>query len=70
MQRVNAGQKLERAVIDIMNGLEAGEDPRAAIAQLNKRIVDCQSAGADVPARLLRLSQMLSVECMAQSQGR
>ena len=70
MQRVNPGRKLEAAVVEIMEGFEQGEDPRAAIARLNKRIVAYQSAGENVPARLLRLSQVLANECVAQSQGR
>lgn len=70
MQRAVAGKNLEKTIGDIVSGLEAGDDPRKAIAQLNKRIVDYQRAGEDVPPQLLRLSQMLSHECIAQSQGR
>ena len=69
-QRVNPGRKLEAAIIEIMDGLDDGEDPRAAMARLNQRIVAYQSAGEAVPARLLRLSQVLANECAAQSQGR
>ncbi len=55
---------------DVIAGLDAGDDPRVAIAQLNKQIVAYQSAGRDVPAGLMRLSKMLANECVAQSQGR
>lgn len=70
MQRAFAGRNLEQTIGDILSGLEAGDDPRKAIAQLNQRIIDYQRAGEDVPPRLLRLSQKLSHECIAQSQGR
>ena len=55
---------------DVMAGIDAGDDPRIAIARLNKQIVAYQSAGDDVPVRLMRLSKMLANECAAQSQGR
>ena len=55
---------------DVLAGLDAGDDPRVAIARLNKEIVAYQSAGRDVPAGLMRLSKMLANECAAQSQGR
>ena len=70
MQRANPVQTFEPAIDDIMTGLEAGEDPRAAIARLNKQIVAYQSAGRDVPAGLMRLSKALAHECIVQSQGR
>lgn len=70
MQRLNAGQNLERTITEILSGLEAGEDPRVVMERLNKQIVDFQRAGKDVPARLMRLSQALTSECVAQSQGR
>lgn len=55
---------------EVMAGIDAGDDPRVAIARLNKEIVAYQSAGRDVPAGLMRLSRMLANECVAQSQGR
>ncbi len=55
---------------EVMAGIDAGDDPRVAIARLNKQIVAFQSAGRDVPAGLMRLSKMLANECVAQSQGR
>lgn len=55
---------------EVMAGIDAGDDPRVAIARLNKEIVAYQSAGRDVPAKLMRLSRMLANECAAQSQGR
>ena len=66
------GQKNEFIfeIDDVMAGLDAGDDPRVAIARLNKQIVAYQSAGRDVPAGLMRLSKMLANECAAQSQGR
>lgn len=70
MQRAVAGGNLDKTIQDIVSGLEAGDDPRQAIAQINRRIVDYQRAGEDVPPQLLRLSQQLSHECVAQSQGR
>lgn len=70
MQRVNTVKKFDPTIDDVMNSLEAGEDPRLAIAQVNKRIVAYQSAGDDVPAGLMRLSKMLAHECVMQSQGR
>ena len=70
MQRVNSVKKADPAIDDVLTGLDAGDDPRAAIARLNKKIVAYQSAGRDVPAGLMRLSQRLSHECAALSQGR
>lgn len=70
MQRANKAQKLEYGVADMVSGIDADEDPRVAIARLNKTIVDIQKAGEPVPARLLRLSKVLATECAAQSQGR
>ena len=70
MSRVNTVKLFEPAIDDVMTGLEAGEDPRLAIARLNKQIVAYQSAGRDVPAGLMRLSKALALECMMQSQGR
>ena len=70
MQRALAGRKLENGIADVLAGLDAGEDPRAAMARLNARIVDHQKAGETVPPRLIRLSQVLATECAAHSQGR
>ena len=76
MQRVNKVKFSEAAIDDDMpslaagGDLTAGEDPRAAIARLNKEIVAYQSAGRDVPTRLMRLSKALALECAMQSQGR
>ena len=70
MQRVNAVKKADPAIDEVMTGLEAGEDPRAAIARLNQKIVAYQSAGRDVPPGLMRLSKRLAHECAALSQGR
>lgn len=60
----------EAAFNDVMRGIEAGDDPRLAIAKLNTKIIDFQRAGQEVPARLLRLSRDLATECAVQSQGR
>ena len=70
MQRANTNKQSDPTYNEVMTGLEDGEDPRQAIARLNKRIVAYQSAGHDVPAGLLRLSKMLAHECVMQSQGR
>ena len=70
MQRVNKATPFETVIDEDIAGFDAGEDPRAAIARLNKEIVAHQSAGRDVPARLMRLSQALTLECAMQSQGR
>lgn len=70
MSRIATVKNFDQTIDDVMSGLEAGEDPRVAIARLNKRIVAYQSAGRDVPAGLMRLSQMLAHECVMQSQGR
>ena len=70
MQRENTVKKFDPTIDDVMSGLDAGDDPRQAIARLNKRIVAYQSAGHDVPAGLMRLSKMLAHECVLQSQGR
>lgn len=68
MQR--ALQSNDPTIADIMAGLEAGDDPRRAMASLNARIVAYQSAGKTVPSNLLRLTQLIATECVAQSQGR
>ncbi len=70
MPRVATVKKFDPTIDDVISELEAGEDPRVAIARLNKRIVAYQSAGHDVPAGLMRLSKMLAHECVMQSQGR
>lgn len=70
MRRMNSEHHSEQSFSDIVSVLEEGEDPRVAIAKLNRQIVDFQKAGEDVPPRLLRLSRALAGECIAQSQGR
>lgn len=60
----------DSTVQDILAGLEAGDDPRRVMARLNARIVHYQKSGEEVPASLLRLSQVIATECAAQSQGR
>ena len=70
MRWMNSEEYSERSVGEINSVLEEGEDPRVAIAKLNRQIVDYQKAGEDVPPRLLRLSRALASECIAQSQGR
>ena len=70
MQRAHKVKLFEAVLDDETSGFDAGEDPRAAIARINKEIIAHQSAGRDVPARLMRLSQALSLECAMQSQGR
>lgn len=68
MQR--ALHKNDTTIADIVAGLDAGEDPRRAMARLNAKIVSYQSAGKTVPSSLLRLTQVIATECVAQSQGR
>ncbi len=68
MQRASITK--DTTIAEIMAGLEAGEDPRRAMARLNAKIVDYQRAGETVPSSLLRLTQVIAVECAAQSQGR
>ncbi len=65
-----ATKQHETMIAEIKAGLEAGDDPRRAIARLNARIVEHQRAGEAVPASLLRLTQVIACECAAQSQGR
>jgi hypothetical protein len=60
----------DAAFNDVIRGLDAGDDPRLAIARLNAKIIDFQRAGQEVPPRLLRLSKQLATECAVQSQGR
>lgn len=67
-KRVQANQRFDNS--DNSKAIEAHDDPRIAMAQVNRQIVAFQSAGEEVPARLLRLSQALAGECIAQSQGR
>ncbi|MFM9943003.1 MAG: hypothetical protein ACKVP7_26330 [Hyphomicrobiaceae bacterium] len=68
MQR--ASKTKDTTIAEIMAGLEAGDDPRQAMARLNAKIVDYQRAGEAVPSSLLRLTQVIAVECAAHSQGR
>lgn len=70
MQRVASERHNSRFVAEVIAGLAAGDDPRTAIARLNREIVDYQKAGKDVPGEYLRLSRQLASECIAQSQGR
>ena len=70
MQRIAAERDIDTSIRDVMAGIEAGDDPRLAMARINRQIVDFQKAGQDVPPRLLRLSKQLASECIAQSQGR
>ena len=44
---------------EIMARLDAGDDPRQAIAVLNAEIVAFQSAGVDLPANLMRLTRAI-----------
>lgn len=60
----------DATIAEIMSGLDAGDDPRRAMMRLNQEIVGYQTAGEPVPASLLRLSQRIATECVAQSQGR
>ncbi len=69
MQRLFPGHA-DASLNDVVSRLEAGEDPRVAIARINAKIVAFQRAGEDVPAGLLRLSMTLASECVSQSQGR
>jgi hypothetical protein len=64
-----AHRSADATVQDLMALRHAGEDPRSTIARLNARIVDCQSAGVDLPPSFLHLSRMLTAECVAQAQG-
>lgn len=74
MQRSGTPATSHRAVDvtvrHLMARRAAGEDPRLTIARLNQQIVDCQSAGADLPPSYLRLSRTLAAACVAQGQGR
>jgi hypothetical protein len=45
---------------EVQSRLDAGWDPRRAIAHLNAEIVAFQGAGADLPASLIRLSQSIA----------
>lgn len=67
-KRVQANQRFDNS--DNSKAIEGNDDPRIAMAQVNRQIVAFQSAGEEVPARLLRLSKALAGECIAQSQGR
>jgi hypothetical protein len=55
---------------DLIASRNAGEDPRRTMARLNACIVGCQSEGLDVPSSLLRLSQRLAADCVAQAANR
>lgn len=70
MQRATTNKKTTTTVQEFMAGLDSGEDPRRVMARLNAAIVNHQRAGEEVPASLLRLSQVIATECAAQSQGR
>lgn len=54
---------------NVVDRLNAGEDPRLAIATLNAQIVAFQGAGADLPANLMKLSQTITACYAAQEQG-
>ena len=70
MQKFIAQHMAKDVVVDVVDRLDAGEDPRILMARVNREIVAYQSAGEDVPARLLKLTKALASECVAQSHGR
>jgi hypothetical protein len=70
MQKFIPKRLADEVFVDVVSGLDAGEDPRVLMARLNREIVAFQKAGEDVPARLMRLTKVLASECIAQSQGR
>jgi hypothetical protein len=67
---VTARKAVDITIGDLLACHDAGEDPRRTIARLNKRIVDYQRAGADLPSSFLHLSRRLTAEWIAQSQAR
>lgn len=67
---LTSGQTADGYIRELQAHQAAGEDPRSTIRRLDARIVDCQLAGVDVPACLLRLSRTLAAECVAQAQAR
>lgn len=60
----------DSVVQEVKQGLEAGDDPRTAMARVNRQIVEHQRRGEEVPASLLQLSKLIAIECISQSQGR
>lgn len=67
---VTAHKAVDITIGDLLACHDAGEDPRRTIARLNKRIVDYQRAGADLPSSFMHLSRRLTAEWLAQSQDR
>lgn len=69
MQR-STSNRMNSLIVEVLDSLEEGEDPRQTMARVNARIVAYQSNGLDVPGELLRLNMALAAECVAQSQAR
>lgn len=69
MQR-SKSKRMDSLIVEDLDSIDDGEDPRQTMARVNARIVAYQSSGLDVPAALLRLNMALAAECAAQSQGR
>lgn len=67
---VTPTKSVDITIKDLQACHDAGEDPRRIIARLNRRIVDCQRAGADLPSGYLRLSRRLTADYFAQNQDR
>lgn len=70
MQRIIKRSQSKRSWTDIADRVADPDDLRIAIKAVNREIVALQSAGEDVPSRLMRLSEALAAECVAHSQGR
>lgn len=69
MQSVVSSKKSKLNCREIIASVQAGGDARAAMARVNRVIVAHQGAGEEVPGHLLRLTQALTSEWIAQSQG-
>ncbi|MDX2155870.1 MAG: hypothetical protein SFW09_05090 [Hyphomicrobiaceae bacterium] len=55
---------------EVVARLDAGEDPRRAIAHLNAQIIAFQCAGAELPVGLIQLSRSIAAECSARYRRR
>ena len=69
MQKFIAQHMAKDVVVDVVDRLDAGEDPRHTIRRLNASIVDCQRDGRDLPAIFIRLTRELTAVCVARGHG-
>ncbi len=70
MRQHTSSSAAEPAIADILHQVDAGADPRQAVAAVQKRIDTLLARGLEIPANLRALKRSLELACVAESQGR